>query len=93
MYCSCPYAAGGNNCKHMAAVLYEWTADIMDEDEPEDTDNEDMDNDTDAESMDLFEPAVTVCDYKKKSAAVEKTGDICRKGYCASISCVCLGRR
>ena len=72
MYCSCPYAAGGNNCKHMAAVLYEWTADIMDEDEPEDTDNEDLDNDADAESMDLFEPAVTVCDYKKKSAAVEK---------------------
>lgn len=70
MYCSCPYAAGGNNCKHMAAVLYEWTADIMDEDEPEDTDNEDMDDD--AESMNLFEPAVTVCDYKKKSAAVEK---------------------
>lgn len=72
MYCSCPYAAGGNNCKHMAAVLYEWTADIMDDDEPEDTDNEDMDNDADAESMDLFKPAVTVCDYKKKSAAVEK---------------------
>ena len=48
MYCSCPYAAGGNNCKHMAAVLYEWTADIMDEDEPEDTDNEDMDDDADA---------------------------------------------
>lgn len=72
MYCSCLYAAGGNNCKHMAAVLYEWTADIMDEDEPEDTDNEDMDDDADAESMDLFEPAVTVCDYKKKSAAVEK---------------------
>ena len=22
MYCSCPYADGGNNCKHMAAVLY-----------------------------------------------------------------------
>lgn len=72
MYCSCPYAAGGNNCKHMAAVLYEWTADIMDADEPEDTDNEDVDDDEDAESMDLFEPAVTVCDYKKKSAAVEK---------------------
>lgn len=72
MYCSCPYATGGNNCKHMAAVLYEWTADIMDEDEPEDTDNEDMDDDEDAESMDLFEPAVTVCDYKKKSAAVGK---------------------
>ena len=65
MYCSCPYAAGGNNCKHMAAVLYEWTADIMDEDEPEDMDN-------DAEYSDLFKPTVTVCDYKKKSAAVEK---------------------
>lgn len=24
MYCSCPYAADGRNCKHMAAVLYEW---------------------------------------------------------------------
>ena len=25
MYCSCPYAEDGNYCKHMAAVLYEWT--------------------------------------------------------------------
>ena len=23
MYCTCPYADDGNNCKHMAAVLYE----------------------------------------------------------------------
>jgi len=22
MYCNCPYASDGNNCKHMAAVLY-----------------------------------------------------------------------
>lgn len=22
MYCSCPHAAGGNYCKHMAAVLF-----------------------------------------------------------------------
>ena len=22
-HCTCPYAAGGNRCKHMAAVLYE----------------------------------------------------------------------
>ncbi|MFR2879817.1 MAG: hypothetical protein ACLTC8_01940 [Lachnospiraceae bacterium] len=29
------------------------------------SDNEDMDDDADVESMDLFEPAVTVCDYKK----------------------------
>lgn len=24
MYCSCPYAEDGKNCKHMAAVLFEW---------------------------------------------------------------------
>ena len=24
MYCSCPYAADGHNCKHMAAVLFEF---------------------------------------------------------------------
>lgn len=24
MACSCPYASDGNNCKHMAAVLYKW---------------------------------------------------------------------
>ena len=24
MYCSCPYAADDKNCKHMAAVLFEW---------------------------------------------------------------------
>ena len=24
MYCDCPYAADGHNCKHMAAVLYTW---------------------------------------------------------------------
>ncbi|MGM9947632.1 SWIM zinc finger family protein [Floccifex sp.] len=25
MYCSCPYAAKGNNCKHMAAVLFAYS--------------------------------------------------------------------
>lgn len=25
MTCSCPYAVGGNYCKHMAAVLYKWS--------------------------------------------------------------------
>ena len=24
MSCDCPYALDGHNCKHMAAVLYEW---------------------------------------------------------------------
>ena len=26
MSCNCPYAEGGDNCKHMAAVLYAWEA-------------------------------------------------------------------
>ena len=39
MYCSCPYAIGGWNCKHMAAVLYEWSVErgdqeSRDEEEP-----------------------------------------------------------
>lgn len=25
LYCSCPYAESGETCKHMAAVLYEWS--------------------------------------------------------------------
>lgn len=32
MYCSCPYAIGGWNCKHMAAVLYEWSVERGDPD-------------------------------------------------------------
>lgn len=24
MYCTCPYAADGRNCKHMAAVLFQF---------------------------------------------------------------------
>ena len=32
MYCSCPYAIGGWNCKHMAAVLYEWSVERGDQD-------------------------------------------------------------
>ncbi len=31
MYCSCPYALDGRNCKHMAAVLYEWSEGEEDE--------------------------------------------------------------
>ncbi len=30
MHCSCPYAESGSNCKHMAAVLYEWTENDID---------------------------------------------------------------
>jgi len=31
MFCSCPYAEDGNNCKHMAAVLYQWEEDKNDD--------------------------------------------------------------
>lgn len=30
MYCSCPYAEDGNHCKHMAAVLYQWSEETQD---------------------------------------------------------------
>ncbi len=64
MYCSCPYALDGRNCKHMAAVLYEWSENDIDE-------NEDDEMET-VENNDLFEPAYTINAYKKKLAAVEE---------------------
>lgn len=32
MYCSCPHAAGGNNCKHMAAVLFKFEEMLAEQD-------------------------------------------------------------
>lgn len=60
MYCSCPYALDGRNCKHMAAVLYEWS-----EDEDEEKSAKEV-------NTDLFQPAYTINAYKKKVAAVEE---------------------
>lgn len=60
MYCSCPYALDGRNCKHMAAVLYEWS----EAEKEKETAN--------AESSDLFQPAYTINALKKKVAAVEE---------------------
>lgn len=59
MYCSCPYAVEGRHCKHMAAVLYEWT---------ENQDKKELEN---AINADLFRPVETMNDYKKKADAVE----------------------
>lgn len=60
MYCSCPYALDGRNCKHMVAVLYEWS---------EDTEEEESAIEGNA---DLFQLAYTLNSYKKKVAAVEE---------------------
>ena len=60
MYCSCPYALDGKNCKHMAAVLYEWSEDAEEEES------------TKEGNTDLFRPAYTINAYKKKVAAVEE---------------------
>lgn len=62
MYCSCPYAADGRNCKHMAAVLYEWSADEVEE-------KKEGEN---AINTDLFQPAYTINSYKKKVSAIEE---------------------
>ena len=60
MYCSCPYALDGKNCKHMAAVLYEWSEDAGEEELAKKVNTE------------LFQPAYTINAYKKKVAAVEE---------------------
>ena len=62
MYCSCPYALDGRNCKHMAAVLYEWSENEVEEKKEEEN----------AINTDLFQPAYTVNSYKKKLTAVEE---------------------
>ena len=62
MYCSCPYALDGKNCKHMAAVLYEWS-------ENEEEEKKEEEN---AINTDLFQPAYTVNSHKKKLTAVEE---------------------
>ena len=59
MYCSCPYALDGRNCKHMAAVLYEWSENYLDEDE-------------ETERTDLLKPTFTINSYEKKRTAVEE---------------------
>ena len=62
MYCSCPYALDGRNCKHMAAVLYEWSENAAEE----------MKEEENAINTDLFQPVYTVNSYKKKLTAVEE---------------------
>ena len=44
MYCSCPYAADGHNCKHMAAVLFRFEEEL-----------EARDTQTERESDDIFQ--------------------------------------
>ena len=59
MYCSCPYALDGRNCKHMAAVLYEWSENYMDEEE-------------ETERTDLLKSEFTINSYEKKRTAVKE---------------------
>lgn len=63
MYCTCPYAEDGSHCKHMAAVLYEWSAQKTLDGRPE--------NDHGAE-QDLFATAHTAEAHRKKAAAIQK---------------------
>ena len=59
MYCSCPYALDGRNCKHMVAVLYEWSENYMDEEE-------------ETERTDLLKSEFTINSYEKKRTVVEE---------------------
>lgn len=60
MYCSCPYAEDGRNCKHMAAVLYEWSGDEQEKSVEE------------TEKTSLFENTYTQEAHKKKRDTVSK---------------------
>ena len=71
MYCSCPYASDGRNCKHMAAVLYKWSQNNADDSENKET-KEDIKND-------LFESSHTRNAYKKKLAAIGELVDGARE--------------
>lgn len=62
MYCSCPYALEGRNCKHMAAVLYEWSENEVEEEKEIGKEK----------NADFFLQAYTVNACKKKISAVEE---------------------
>lgn len=63
MYCSCPYADGGRNCKHMAAVLFEWMQEHGQNDVLERNAGTDED---------LFIKAHTAAAYTKKVKAIRR---------------------
>lgn len=61
MYCSCPYAESGNNCKHMAAVLFEWSEECDD----------DLEKNEETDEYIFTKPSNTK-EYRKKTAAIEE---------------------
>lgn len=61
MYCSCPYAESGNNCKHMAAVLFEWSEECDD----------DMEKNEEADEYIFAQPSNTE-EYRKKPRGWQK---------------------
>ncbi len=72
MYCSCPYAAGGDNCKHMAAVLYEWEEwKKAKEASAQNPDGRESEGER-AEEKILFAKTYTVEERKQKAEAVRE---------------------
>ena len=69
MYCSCPYAADGSNCKHMAAVLYEWE---KEGESPAERAGGGASNGDRAEENILFAEVYTAKGQKQKEEAVYK---------------------
>lgn len=72
MYCSCPYALDDRNCKHMAAVLYEWSENEAEEKKDEEN----------AINTDLFQPAYTVNSHKKKLTQLRDLLAVLMKRMC-----------
>jgi len=59
MDCTCPYAEDGSNCKHMAAVLFQWNDEKDDNDDDILTDNDSSD---DSETDNSVTSLVTAAD-------------------------------
>lgn len=51
MYCSCPYAEDGNRCKHMAAVLYQWSEEGQEAEESGGAEEDDSPKTTSVEEL------------------------------------------
>lgn len=62
MSCTCPYAEGGENCKHMAAVLYE-----LEEETDEDL-NEEQESDEEIDAVIDSVPEAALRDFIKRLA-------------------------
>ncbi len=72
MDCTCPYATDGKNCKHMAAVLYEWSEKYSKDEKKYSIDSA------------LFDTEYDITDRRRKMTAIEIIVDNADEKYLKS---------